>query len=132
MTDKSAIVRTLYEAFGCGDVRTILVALDPSTDWTFATHDPSVPWRGKRPTIEGAAAFFDALANHLAFRAFQPRQFLAAPDSVIVLGRTPADAKSTGKTCDKAWVHVFTFQGDRLERFQEFYETTAIAAAFAA
>ena len=63
---------------------------------------------------------------------FEPRQFFAAADNVIVFGRTQARVKITGRKFDSEWVHIFTFKDGKLERFQEFYDTAVIVEAFAA
>lgn len=76
-------------------------------------------------------------AQHLSLRR-SPRLSIskclskAAADNVIVLGRTLARVKSTGKKFDSEWIHVFTFKDGKLERFQEFYDTAVIVEAFAA
>jgi ketosteroid isomerase-like protein len=37
MTDNSALVRSLYESFGRGDLKSILARLDPSIVWIYST-----------------------------------------------------------------------------------------------
>lgn len=132
MTDNTAQVHALYDAFGRGEVAAILAALDPSIEWISSTNAETIPWHGRYFGLEGAASFFKALTDHLDFEAFEPRQFLAAESTVTVLGRTLARVKGTGKTFDSEWAHVFAFKDGKLERFQEFYDTAAIVAALAA
>lgn len=129
MTDNSALVRSLYEAFGRGDLKSILACLDPSIVWIYSTTASVIPWRGKHSGVEGAASFFMALTDNLDFEVFEPRQFFAAGDNVTVLGRTLARVKRTGKEFDSEWAHVFTIKGGKIERFQEFYDTAAIVDA---
>lgn len=132
MADNTQQIHSLYEAFGRGDVKVILDHLDPAIEWISSTTADTIPWAGTHRGVEGAAAFFEMLAENLDFEAFEPRQFLAAGEFVTVLGRTLARVKSTAKTFDSEWAHVFTFKGGKLARFQEFYDTAAIEAAFAA
>lgn len=132
MTGNSALIHSLYEAFGRGDLKTILDRLDPSIDWISSTAAKTIPWHGKHSGIEGVASFFKALTDTLDFEAFEPRQFFAADDTVTVLGRTLARVKRTGKKFDSEWAHVFTVKGGKVERFQEFYDTAAIVDAIAA
>lgn len=131
MTSNSALIHSLYEAFGRGDLKTIFDRLDPSIDWISSTAAKSIPWRGSHCGIEGAASFFKALTDALDFEVFEPRQFFAAGDTVTVLGRTLARVKNTGKKFDSEWAHVFTVKSGKVERFQEFYDTAAIVDAIA-
>lgn len=131
MKDNSTLVRSLYDSFGRGDLKSILDRLDPSIDWIFSTSASAIPWCGRHSGVEGATSFFKALTDNLDFEVFEPRLFFAAGDNVTVLGRTLARVKSTGKKFDSEWAHVFTFKGGKIERFQEFYDTAAIVDAIA-
>lgn len=133
MTDNSNFIRSLYDAFGRGDVTTILDNLDPSIEWASNGDGKIIPWGGKRSGVAGAASFFQALSDNLDFELFEPRLFLDAGDAVTVLGRTRARVKKPGGgTFDSEWAHVFTVKDGKLARFQEFYDTAAIVAAIAA
>jgi ketosteroid isomerase-like protein len=133
VTDNSTLIRSLYDAFGRGDVKTILDNIDPSIEWISNGDGRTIPWGGKHRGIEGVASFFQALADNLNFEAFEPREFLASGDAVIVLGRTRAHfMKAAGGTIDSEWAHVFTIKNGKLARFQEFYDTAAIEHAIAA
>jgi uncharacterized protein len=133
MTDNPTLIRSLYEAFGRGDVKSILDNVDPSIEWISNTDSKTIPWGGKRGGVAGVASFFQALADNLQFEAFEPRQFLASDDAVTVLGRTRAKFKKPGGgTFDCEWAHIFTIKNSKLSRFQEFYDTSAIEHALAA
>ncbi len=131
-TEATTYVSDIYAAFGRGDLKAILGRVDPAITWISSTNSEVVPWRGTYSGSAGVASFFAALVGNLDFEAFEPRVFHAAGDTVVVLGRTLARVKKTGKAFDSEWAHVFSFKGDKLARFQEFYDTAAIVAAFAA
>jgi ketosteroid isomerase-like protein len=128
----SDLIRSLYAAFGRGDVKSILDALDPSIEWQSNGDARIIPWGGRRGGLAGAASFFEALADNLDFEAFEPRDYFEDGDTVIVLGRTKARVKSGGGVFDSDWAHVFSFKNGRLLRFREFYYTKSIADALAA
>lgn len=132
MTDPLTNVHAMYAAFGRGDLKAILDRLDPSVAWISSTTAEVVPWCGIHAGASGVASFFEALGGNLDFEAFEPRAFHEAGDTIVVLGRTLARVKKTGKTFDSEWAHVFSFGDGKLLRFQEFYDTAAIAAAFVA
>lgn len=128
----SDLIRSLYAAFGRGDVKSILDALDPSIEWLSNGDARIIPWGGRRGGLSGAASFFEALADNLDFEAFEPRDYFEDGDTVVVLGRTRARVKSGGGVFDSDWAHVFSFKNGRLLRFREFYDTKSIADALAA
>ncbi len=133
MTDNSAFIRMLYDAFGRGDVQTILDNVDPAIEWVSNINGDTVPWGGKRSGKAGVASFFQALAENLDFEVFAPHQFLDAGEAVTVLGRTRARFKTGGHGLfDSEWVHIFTIASGKLTRFQEFYDTAATELARAA
>jgi uncharacterized protein len=55
MTDNSARVRSLYESFGRGDLKSILEHLDPSIDWISSTSASVIPmgWPAQRSRRRG-------------------------------------------------------------------------------
>jgi ketosteroid isomerase-like protein len=133
MTDVASFVRSLYAAFGKGDMGTILDSLDPAVEWWSNCDGATVPWGGRRVGIDGAASFFQALGDNLDFEVFEPGEFHAAGDTVTVLGRTRARNKRANHgVFDCEWVHVFTVRDGKLTRFREFYGTAAVERALAA
>lgn len=133
MTDNPAFVRSLYDAFGRGDLQTILDNVDPAIEWVSNGSGETIPWGGTRSGRAGVASFFQALGDNLDFEAFEPRQFLDAGDAVTVLGRSRARSKGNGGgTFDSEWAHIFTIRDGKVARFQEYYDTAAIERALAA
>jgi len=133
MTDNSAFVRSLYDAFGRGDMQTIIDNVDPAIEWVSNGSGETIPWGGKRTGPAGVASFFQALGDNLDFEAFEPRQFLDSGDAVTVRGRSRARFKGNGRgTFDSEWVHIFTIRDGKVARFEEYYDTAAIERAIAA
>ena len=60
--DNLATVRGIYEAFGTGDVETILAAVADDVDWSVDA-EPVAPWYGPRKGKDGVASFFADLAG---------------------------------------------------------------------
>ncbi|RXR30772.1 nuclear transport factor 2 family protein [Sphingobium fluviale] len=130
MIDNSDFVRSLYEAFGRGDVQTILDNVDPAIEWVSNGNHETIPWGGKRDGEAGVASFFQALGDNLDFEMFEQHQFCDAGNVVTVLGRSRAQFKTGGRGIfDSDWAHIFTIEGGQLTRFQEFYDTAAIEQA---
>jgi ketosteroid isomerase-like protein len=79
-----------------------------------------------RPAVQ---KFFEILAANLDFEVFDPRRFASDGGLVFVQGRTVAKVKSTGRRFDMEWVHLFTIEGGKVKRFEEFYDTAGVAPA---
>jgi len=61
-------------------------------------------------TYEGPVSvtdFFQDLYANLEIEAFEPREFVAEDDRVLVIGRSRGQVKSTGRTFDNSWVMAF-------------------------
>ncbi len=133
MSTNANLVRSLYGAFGRGDLKSILDNLDPEVEWISNGDGKVIPWGGRRGGVSGAASFFQSLAENVDFEIFEPRDFFEAGDAVIVVGHTRARVKMGARgTFDSEWAHVFTMKNGKLTRFQEFYDTAAIAGAITA
>jgi hypothetical protein len=106
-------VRKLYEAFGRGDIPTIIGALDPDIEWEYGEGDTEVPWLKKRRGRTGVIEFFEALRS-LEFHLFEPKRFLADESLVVVLVNVHATVKATGKSfaqTDEVHLWHFNAQG---------------------
>ena len=132
MPDNKAFVASLYAAFGRGDIPFILAHCDEAIFWRSNDASGLVPWGGTRQGRQAVPAFFDALAANLDFEIFDPRRYAADGDLVFVQGRTVATVKATGRRIDMQWVHLFTIDGDRVTRLEEFYDTADVTPALRA
>src|SRR5262245_19918883 len=107
------IVRSLYAAFGRGDVEGILAQLDPEVSWR-TPGGPDLPTGGLRQGVPAVREFFGLLLNTFDVADFKPEDFLAASDKVVVLGTSREGPKGSGRFVDFRWAHVFTFRNGRI------------------
>lgn len=125
------IVQSGYEAFGKGDLETLLGLLADDVVWTH--HGPgSIPHSGVFKGRDGAAKFFSLLAESIEFQEFVPDRFICQEEMVVVLGHSKCLVKSTGKTFELPWVHVFRVKDGELAQFDHFSDTGTEAEAFSA
>jgi ketosteroid isomerase-like protein len=110
------VVYQAYEAFGRGDVPGVLALL---TD--------DVESRTGHEQVEG---YFEAFGGAVEVGEFEPMNFFAEEDMVLVLGHYAFRVKSTGKTVDTDWVHAFTLRDRKIARFRGYEDSAAVAAAF--
>jgi len=123
------MVKDAYAAFERGDVATILAMLTDDVAWEMPG-PAEIPYAGSRRGHAGAGEFFQRLAASDEVQLFEPRQFLADGNVVVVLGRYEAGVRATGKTAKSDWVHVFEFRDGKVSRWREFYDSAAYAEAY--
>jgi ketosteroid isomerase-like protein len=123
------IVHQLYQAFGQGDMPTLLGALDPNIEWI--NPGPAAP--AYFGTHQGPTAvarnIFGFLAENLRFDVFEPREFFTSNDKVVVLLHMEAVAVRSGTRVINDVVHVFTFSAGKVVRFHDFQNSYALAEA---
>lgn len=118
------IVRQGYAAFGRGDIQGLLSLLDPQVTWT--TPGPAdMPTAGTRRGHQAVGEFFAALSSTVEITRFEPKDFLAQGDKVVVLGEDTGVITGTGKSIDFRWAHVFTLRNGKIVSFEEIGDTSA-------
>ena len=85
-------VQAIYEAFGRGDVPTILDKLDAAVEWETAVPVSDVPWLQARRGKTNVVGFFESLAP-LRITRFEPHTIFADGDKVFALIRLEATAR---------------------------------------
>jgi uncharacterized protein len=124
------LVREIYAAFGRGDIPTALAALAEDVEWWEPGPTDILPWAGLRSGRDGVARFFRVLDDTEEIEQFEPQEFIAQGDRVVVLGHERCRIKSTGRNYDNQWAMVFTLREGKVAGFRAYHDTAAIAAAF--
>jgi ketosteroid isomerase-like protein len=121
------LVRKGYEAFGRGDIPGLLALLDEQISWV--TPGPAdLPTAGTRRGHQAVQEFFQTLQNMGDILRFEPKEFLAQGDRVVVLGDDDTRVKATGNTVTFRWVHVFTVRNGKVAAFEEVGDVSAMVA----
>jgi uncharacterized protein len=123
------VVREAYEAVGRGDIPVLLDLLTDDVEWTL--QGPSViPFAGTRRGREGVVEFFSLLGETVEFQQFEPREFVAQGDTVVVLGFESNLIKPTGRTFEQEWAHVYTLRDGKVAKHRALEDTAAYVDAF--
>jgi ketosteroid isomerase-like protein len=123
------LLRQAYDAFGRADIAGVLKTLSNNVDWFIPGPAGIIPFAGRRRGPQQVGEFFSLLAETQTAELFEPREFIANQDKVIVLGAQRWRVKSTGRVYEDEWAHVFTIDNGRIIKFQEYHDTAAEAAA---
>jgi uncharacterized protein len=123
------VVQRGYEAFGRGDIPAFLELLTDDVEW-IQQGPPVIPFAGTRHGHEGVMEYFSLLGETLEFEQFEPREFVAQDDTVVVLGFERSLGKATGRTVEQEWAHVYTLRDGKIAKGRFFEDTAAYVAAF--
>jgi uncharacterized protein len=111
-------VQRLYDAFGQGDIPTILSFLAETVQWEYGMLDVGVPWLQPRKGRAEVPKFFESL-NALQLQKFQPKIFLENSNVVVALIDVAFIVKSTSRpVVEEDEVHIWHFDSEgRVIRF---------------
>lgn len=124
-------VQQIYADFGQGRIPAILERVGPDVEWVNAG-PLAVPYARKRRGLDEVSEFFSTLAATVDVQLFEPKEFFAAGDRVVVLGTWSGRAKATGKPFASDWAMAWTVKGGKVTSFRSYEDTHTVAAAFGA
>ncbi len=122
-------IRECYEKFGSGDIPGLLDLCADDIDWTVPEIE-NAPFSGFWHGRESVEEFFSLLGGAEDITDFEPREFIAQDDKVVVLGRSTATVRSTGRHYSTEWVHICTVKNGKMTGFHEFFDNAAATRAF--
>ncbi len=126
------LVKSLYAAFGKGDVPTVLGAMDPAIEWNEAENFPYAdknPYVGPQAVLEGV---FMRLGGEWDGFGVAVEEVLDAGDTVVALGRYGGAYRKTGTSIHAQFAHVWRLRGGKVVRFQQYTDTLQAARAVGA
>ena len=124
------IVKVMYEAFGRGDIEAILNKMADDVEWLSSPESKTIPTGGTFRGRAGVADFFQKVGDNIEFESFMPERYIEQGDTVVALGSYSGRSKTLKKKFSSPWSMVFTLKGGKLARFEEHYDTEAVASAF--
>lgn len=124
---KIETVQLLYEAFGRGDVETILDQLTDDVDWASEPHSTIAPWHGIRHGKSEVLAFFQALGSMIDVSEFTQLAYAANDTDVMVVNHFALTVRATGKSGAMDLHHWFRFRDGKIY-FYRGTEDTALTA----
>src|SRR5438045_888738 len=109
--DNIKTVQTAYEAFGRGDVATIVDLCTDDVDWAAEAASTSAPWYGPKYGKAGVTAFFEAFGSTSEVNEFTPLVYTSNDsDDVMTVVRFRVTTRATGKTSAMNLNHHFALR----------------------
>lgn len=124
-------IRSIYEAFGRGDIAAVVSTFLPEGELSFNVAKAVAPWQSHVRGHRELPQFFAKLAEHVEFTTFEPTELLEGPSSVVARVHMRFRVKSTGRTVEQTQVHWWTFDGAKVRSLVHFEDTAQVAAAVA-
>lgn len=122
------VVRRIYDLFAAGDEDGMRALLSEDFEWEF--YGPrSIPWAGTYRGVAGFDAFFANVRGVVEVEHFEPHEFIASQDRVVVLGISRARVLASGANYEAQWVNVFTLKNGKITRLLDLYETASVVRA---
>jgi ketosteroid isomerase-like protein len=94
------LVQATYEAFGRGDLPTVLAVMDPGIEWREAEGNPYQPsgeaWRGPDAIVENL--FMKIVADYDGSFVIHPKTFHDAVTASLSKGATPEPTRPLERT----------------------------------
>ncbi len=121
------LIKGLYEAFGAGDVPTVLAGMSPDIEWREAEGNPykmdGEPWVGPDAIVQNL--FLKLMEEWDGFTVV-PHHFHDAGRTVVVETRYTGKYKATGRDVEAQACHVWKFEDGKVTSFQQYADTAQL------
>jgi ketosteroid isomerase-like protein len=125
MHESLKVVQAVYDAFGVGDVPTVLSLLDERVEWWEAENAPYArpgggPWVGHQEVVDHV--FARIAQDNESFRV-EVRRLVDAGDTVLAENRYRGTAKGRSEPFDVQVAHVWDVRDGLVVRWQQYLDT---------
>jgi len=129
MSDNVQIVKDGYTDFLNGNVAGVIGRF--ADEFTFTVPGaPEIPYAGTKRTPQELAGFFQELGSTVTFSLFEPREYVAAGDRVVALGRYAGSVNQNGHPFSGDWAMAWTIRDGKVVDFKEYSDPSELKAGF--
>jgi ketosteroid isomerase-like protein len=129
--ENTRLVQQAYQSIKAGDIQSLLNSLAGEVHWQLPEME-NVPFAGMWQGRERVGQFFSKVFEVQDVVEFDPEEYIAQDDKVVVLGRFSMRIKATGNDFGSHWAHVWTVKSGKVIRFYEHVDTAAVSSAHTA
>jgi len=109
------LVKEGYAAFSRGDIAGLVSLMAEDVEWIIP--GAGLPLAGTYRGHAGIANFFQKLSAEAETLDFQPREFVAEGDRVLVVGWERFKVRATNRTAEVDWIMSFTVRNGKVAIF---------------
>ncbi len=129
MENNIQIIQNAYNKFATGDIPGLLGLCSEDINWETPEIE-NATFGGKHRGHAEVGEFFAGMNAAEETTKFEPMEFIAQGDRVVVLGKYGATVRETGRSYESDWVHVFTVKDRKITSFNEFFDNALASRAF--
>ena len=129
--DNTSIVKSIYEAFGRGDIDSLVGNLADNVEWVIPGEQDGIPYAGTYHGLGGVRDFFSTMGGSIDYNQFEPLRFVAQADQVAVFGSYHGTIKANTREVETKWAMEWTLKDGKVTNFTAYDDTATLAAAFA-
>lgn len=122
------LIQLAYRNISAGDIPSFLNVLAENVVW-IVPDMANVPFAGTWQGRDQVGHFFRRVAEAQDVVEFEPDEFIARREKVIVLGHFTMHVKVTGKLARSQWVHVWKIEDGEVHYMREYVDTLAVNQA---
>ena len=122
------LIQQAYQSVNTGDIPSFLNVLTEDVLWILPDM-ANVPFAGTWQGREQVGEFFRRMDETQDVVEFEPEEFIAKREKVIVLGHFTMRVKESGKLSRSQWVHVWKVDEDKVSYMREYVDTLAVSRA---
>ena len=123
------VVKKCFEAYGAGDIPGMLAVISPNAKWDHRG-PPGSPLSDLFEGHEGVTEFFNILDGTQEALSFEPREFFASGNRVVVLGNHRFRIRENGKEWESDFAMTFTVEDGLITHWRPIHDMTAEALAY--
>lgn len=129
--ENTRLVQQAYQSIKAGDNQSFLNALAEDVQWQLPEMK-NVPFAGMWQGRDQVEQFFSKVAETQDVVEFEPEEFIAQGNQVVVLGNFLMRVKSTGRDSRSDWAHAWTVKDGKITHFREYVDTAVVSNAHTA
>lgn len=117
--DPTATVQRMFAAFGEGDLDALLETVHPESQWTYFGANP----RLSNATFSGherVRRFFEGILQRLEMTSFNPEEFIAQGNTVVIFGNEAGTVRATGQPFRNEWTQKYVVEDGLITRMVEY------------
>jgi ketosteroid isomerase-like protein len=133
MPTNTEIVQACLEAFGRGDIATILDACTDNAEVIVPGERSIIPYAGEWKGKSRVEEYFRVIGETVDVLKWMPQHVLGSEDRVAAFGAMDLRVKATGKTLiNTPWALIFPMENGKVGGWQICIDTAATEKAFTA
>ena len=129
--ENTRLVQQFYQSQKTGDIESLLNSLARDVQWVVPEME-NVSFAGTWQGRDGVGQFFRIVSEVQDVVEFEPEEYIAQGNKVVVPGRFTMRIKATGRNVSSAWAHVWTLENGQITRFYEYVDTAVVSSAHTA